>query len=77
MITLILIALGATAVAFGLAYVIIKYLPLKFRWIASLALLILAGFLVFKIYDGLIKIGNQYFGCLNISSAFQSYVKYL
>ena len=55
MITLILIALGATAVAFGLAYVIIKFLPLKFRWIASLALLILAGFLVFKIYDGIMK----------------------
>jgi len=55
MITIILIALVAAAVAFGLAYVIIKFMPLKFRWIASLALLILAVLLVYKIYDGIMK----------------------
>ena len=45
----------AIAVAFGLAYLVVKYLPLKLRWVASLVLLILAVFLVYKIYDGVMR----------------------
>jgi hypothetical protein len=49
---MILTIIGAIIVAFGLAFVIVKYLPLKMRWIASLLLIIAAGFLGWKIYDG-------------------------
>lgn len=42
----------AVVVAFALAFLIIKYLPLKFRWLVSLLLLALSIFLVYKIYDG-------------------------
>jgi hypothetical protein len=52
---MILTIIGAVVVAFGLAFVIVKYLPLKLRWIASLTLLILAGFLAWKIYDGIMS----------------------
>ncbi len=45
--------LGAALVAVLLAIVIVKYLPLKLRWIASILLLVLAIFLGFKIYDGI------------------------
>ncbi|TVZ57246.1 hypothetical protein OD91_2564 [Lutibacter sp. Hel_I_33_5] len=44
--------IGAVLVAVLLAYVVVKYLPLKLRWIASLLLLLLSIFLVFKIYNG-------------------------
>ena len=37
------------------AYFIVKYLPLKFKWIPSLLLLALAFFLGSKIYDGVMK----------------------
>jgi hypothetical protein len=43
----------AVVVAFGLAYVIVKFLPLKFRWIASLGLLAAAVYLVVLIYNGI------------------------
>lgn len=51
----ILIIVAAVIVAFLLAYAIVKYLPLKFKWVASLVLLALAVFLVYKIYDGIMK----------------------
>ena len=52
MIILIILAVVAT---FGLAYLIVKYLPLKYKWIVSIVLLLLGAFLVFKIYDGIMK----------------------
>ncbi|MEQ6122922.1 hypothetical protein AAON49_01810 [Pseudotenacibaculum sp. MALMAid0570] len=52
MIVLILLAI---VVAIALSYVIVKFLPLKLRWVASLVLLIAAVFLVYKIYDGVMK----------------------
>ena len=45
----------AIAVTFCLAYLIVKYLPLKYRWLVSISLVILGTFLVFKIYDGIMK----------------------
>ena len=42
-------------VAVFIAIVVVKYLPLKFRWIASLVLLFLTVFLVFKIYNGIME----------------------
>ncbi|QNM86747.1 hypothetical protein H9W90_06420 [Polaribacter pectinis] len=47
--------LAAVLVAVLLAIVIVKYLPLKLRWIASLLLLALTVFLVFKIYNGIME----------------------
>jgi len=47
--------LAAVLVAVLIAIVIVKYLPLKLRWIASLLLLVLASFLVFKIYSGIME----------------------
>lgn len=47
--------IAAVIVAFVLAFLIVKYLPLKLRWIASIVFLALAAFLVFKIYDGVMK----------------------
>ncbi|WP_299062287.1 hypothetical protein [uncultured Polaribacter sp.] len=47
--------LAAIVVAVLLAIVIVKYLPLKLRWIASLLLLVLTVFLVIKIYDGVME----------------------
>lgn len=52
---MIILIIAAVIVAFGLAIVIVKYLPLKLRWIASVVLLISAIFLVYKIYDGIMK----------------------
>ena len=48
---LILQILAAILVAVGLAIVVVKYLPLKLRWIASLLLLSLTVLLVSKIYE--------------------------
>lgn len=45
----------AVAVAVGLAIVVVKFLPLKLRWVASLVLLLLSVFLVYKIYDGVMR----------------------
>jgi len=47
--------LAAVIVAVLLAIVIVKYLPLKLRWIASLLLLVLTVFLVYKIYYGIME----------------------
>ena len=42
----------AVVLAFALAYLVVKFLPLKFRWLVSLLLLISCFFLVYKIYIG-------------------------
>ncbi|MDG2151089.1 MAG: hypothetical protein P8K12_02545 [Polaribacter sp.] len=47
--------LAAVLVAVLLAIIVVKYLPLKFRWIASSLLLLLTVFLVFKIYNGIME----------------------
>lgn len=47
--------LAAVLGAVLIAIVIVKFLPLKLRWIASLALLVLTVFLVVKIYDGIME----------------------
>ena len=47
--------LAAVLVAVLLAIVVVKFLPLKLRWIASLLLLALTVFLVFKIYNGIME----------------------
>ena len=47
--------LAAVLVAVLLAIIVVKYLPLKLRWIASLLLLALTVFLVFKIYNGIME----------------------
>ena len=51
----ILQILAAILVAFGLAIVVVKYLPLKFRWIASVLLLLFTFLLVSKIYNGIME----------------------
>lgn len=53
--SLILMILGAVIVAVLVAFVIVKYLPLNLRWIPSILLLILAVFLSFKIYNGVME----------------------
>lgn len=52
---LILMILGAVLVAVLIAYVIVKFLPLNLRWLPSILLLILAGFLSWKIYGGIME----------------------
>ncbi|MFK8059793.1 MAG: hypothetical protein AB8B78_06850 [Polaribacter sp.] len=47
--------LAAVLVAVLLAIVVVKYLPLKLRWIASLLLLVLTIFLGYKIYNGIMQ----------------------
>ena len=49
------IILAAVIVAVLIAIAVVKYLPLKLRWIASSLLLILTIFLVFKIYEGIME----------------------
>jgi len=46
---------GAVLVAVLIAYVIVKYLPLKLRWIPSVLLLLLAIFLGVKIFNGIMQ----------------------
>ena len=46
---------GSAAAALLLAYLIVKYLPLKLRWIPSILLLVLAVFLGYKIYMGIME----------------------
>ena len=41
--------------AVAAAFVVVKYLPLKLRWIPSVILLLLAIFLGLKIYDGILE----------------------
>lgn len=53
--SLFLMILGAVLVAVLLAFAIVKYLPLNLRWIPSIVLLLLAVFLGFKIYNGIME----------------------
>ena len=53
--SLILMIVGAIVVAALVAFIIVKYLPLKLRWIPSVLLLILTVYLGFQIYDGIMK----------------------
>ncbi|MBL4605376.1 MAG: hypothetical protein JKY02_06900, partial [Flavobacteriaceae bacterium] len=52
---MIILIIAAVIVAFVLAYLIVKYLPLKLRWIASIVFLALTALLIYKIYDGVMK----------------------
>jgi hypothetical protein len=52
---LILQILAAVLVAVVLAIVVVKFLPLKLRWIASLLLLFFTVFLIYKIYNGIME----------------------
>jgi hypothetical protein len=47
--------IGAIVAAVAVAFVVVKYLPLKLRWIPSVILLLLAIFLGVKIYDGILE----------------------
>ncbi|MBL4904549.1 MAG: hypothetical protein JKZ00_00645 [Flavobacteriaceae bacterium] len=47
--------IAAIVATIAVAYVIVKYLPLKLRWVPSIILLALAIFLGTKIYDGIMK----------------------
>ena len=53
--SLLLMILGAIIASVLIAFVIVKYLPLKLRWIPSILLLLLAIFLGVKIYDGIME----------------------
>ena len=53
--SLLLMIVGALLVAALIAYVIVKFLPLKLRWIPSILLLVLAIFLSIKIYGGIME----------------------
>ena len=53
--SLLLMIIGAVLVAVLLAFAIVKYLPLNFRWIPSIILLVIAVFLGFKIYGGIME----------------------
>ena len=53
--SLLLMILGAVLVAVLIAFIIVKYLPLHLRWIPSVLLLILAGYLGYKIYGGIME----------------------
>uniref|UniRef100_UPI0040474551 hypothetical protein n=1 Tax=Polaribacter sp. TaxID=1920175 RepID=UPI0040474551 len=47
--------IAAIVIAAVLAFFIVKYLPLKLKPMVSIILLVLAGFLTWKIYDGVMK----------------------
>lgn len=47
--------IAAIIIAAAVAFIIVKYLPLKLRPLVSIILLIMAGFLTWKIYDGVMK----------------------
>ena len=47
--------IGAVLGAVLIAFAIVKYLPLKLRWLPSILLMILAIFLGFKIYGGIMQ----------------------
>lgn len=47
--------IAAVVVTFAVAFAIVKYLPLKFKWIPSILLLALSVLLIVKIYDGVMK----------------------
>ena len=50
---MIFLIILAVVVAFGLAWLIVKFLPLKLRWVASITLLAASVFLVIMIYNGI------------------------
>ncbi|MCG8770961.1 hypothetical protein [Tenacibaculum finnmarkense] len=52
---LLLMILAATVVAILLAYIIVKFVPLKVRWLVSILLLVASIFLAFKIYSGIME----------------------
>ena len=52
---LILMIIGAVLVSVLIAFIIVKYLPLKLRWLPSIILLAAAVFLGIKIYDGIME----------------------
>ena len=53
MITIILIIIFFILIGFGLAYLIVNYVPLKFKWVVNAILLALALFLGYKIYNSI------------------------
>lgn len=52
---LLLMILAAVVVAILLAVVIVKFVPLKMRWLVSILLLVATAFLVSKIYNGIME----------------------
>ncbi|WP_064967741.1 hypothetical protein [Tenacibaculum ovolyticum] len=52
---LLLMILAAVVVAILLAILIVKFIPLKMRWLASILLLGATVFLVYKIYGGIME----------------------
>jgi hypothetical protein len=53
--SLLLMILGAILASVLIAFIIVKYLPLKLRWIPSVLLVVLAVFLGSKIYNGIME----------------------
>ncbi|MHB0756198.1 hypothetical protein [Polaribacter sp. M15] len=53
--SLILMIVGAVLLAVLIAYVIVKYLPLKLRWLPSILLMALAIYLGVKIFNGIMQ----------------------
>ena len=51
----LLLILTAVVVTFILSIVIVKFVPLKLRWLVSVVLLAVAVFLVYKIYNGIME----------------------
>ncbi|WP_369048742.1 hypothetical protein [Tenacibaculum sp. UWU-22] len=52
---LLLMILVAVVVAFLLAYLVVKFVPLKMRWLVSLLLLGASIYLGYKIYEGIMR----------------------
>ncbi|CAM1357531.1 hypothetical protein [Tenacibaculum halocynthiae] len=52
---LLLMILAAAVVAFLLAVLIVKFVPLKMRWLVSILLLVASIFLAYKIYGGIME----------------------
>ena len=52
---LLLMILAAVVVAILLAFLIVKFVPLKMRWLVSILLLAATAFLVYKIYGGIME----------------------
>ncbi len=52
---LILMILVAVALAVALAIIIVKFVPLKLRWLISVLLLAATGYLVYLIYNGIME----------------------
>ncbi len=52
---IVLIITGALGVTFLFAYLIVKFVPLKLRWLVSILLLIASAYLVYLIYNGVME----------------------